>query len=100
MARDIVGVSVAAAPPTGREQRWTGNREPELAEMLEDRALQAVMARDGVTRQAVERLVDAFHRARRVGHSGTFPADPPGIYGRSPQRESDSALSMTRATTG
>lgn len=65
MARDIIRVSAAAVPPVGREQCWTDNREPELAEMLEDTALQAVMTRDGVTRQAVESLVGAFHRVGR-----------------------------------
>ena len=86
MARDIVRLSAAEAPPMGREQCWTDNREPELAEMLDDTALQAVMARDGVTRQAVERLVGAFHRT--------------GLADRSSERESDRALPMNGVTSG
>lgn len=100
MARDIVRLSGEISPSSSSAQPWMGNGEPELADMLDDAALQAVMRRDGVTRQAVETLVRAFRRSGRARHSESGATDLPGICCRLSVRESEGVLQATGAKSG
>ena len=54
MAGDIL--RRAAPSQQAVSKRWTDNSEPALVEMVEDRAIQAVMTRDGVPRHDIAAL--------------------------------------------
>lgn len=74
MARDISAVSEVQS---ATENCWTDNSEPELAKLLDDAPLQAVMTRDGVTRHVVGDLADGLRRARLVRRADGLTIDPP-----------------------
>ena len=74
MARDILSVSEVRS---ATENRWTDNSEPELAKLLDEAPLQAVMTRDGVTRQVVDDLAAGFRRARLARRADGLAIDPP-----------------------
>jgi hypothetical protein len=74
MARDFLALGKVRSPT---ETRWTDNSEPELAKLLDDAPLQAVMTRDGVTRQVVEGLAIGFRRTQLVQRADALAIDPP-----------------------
>jgi len=59
MANDPAPVT-ATSPPAAISKCWTDNSEPQLAEIFADDVVQAVMRRDGVTRQHVQSLAAEF----------------------------------------
>jgi hypothetical protein len=60
MASHATGLRRLTPAPVGVSKLWTDNSEPKLGEMLDDSVIRAVMARDGVSRGDMLKLLVRF----------------------------------------